>query len=277
MKSSIFFRNLTCMDHAFIDDEGMIHGASFHISATLTGNIDNTESVVLDFSKGKKQLKALIDDPETGMDHKLLIYPFSKCVVDTFEDIIKIDTPFFSVKCPRNAVRIITKEGELSEYLSTNLQAEYPGLDLSVKAKTEKEGFTQIGTYFNYLHGLKSSSSWGCQNQNHGHLSFVEVEKNGHDQYFIRKAIAEYLHDTVLIFRENIVSETETTIEIEYTTIRGEFTSTYSKPTKWLVLETETTIEYIIQHIAEVFKDKLHDCTLRISEGLSKGAELYVN
>ena len=50
--------------------------------------------------------------------------------------------------------------------------------------------------------------------------------------------------------------------------------ATYKKPHKIIILKTETTIEYIIEHVKQKFSRKLKGKILRISEGLQKGAEI---
>jgi 6-pyruvoyl-tetrahydropterin synthase len=279
MQSSIFFRNFTCMDHAFIDEDGMVHGMSFNLSATLSGLVDSAESVVVDFSRGKKLLKSYVDDCADGFDHKLLLYPFSNyCITDLKDDRVYIWTKHFSTTCPKDAIRFITKEHELCEYLTGRFNDEFPGANITVKTKAADYGFTEFGHYFNYSHGLKDSTSWGCQNQNHGHQSFVEVLKaDGSGNHFLQKRIAEYLDETIFINKANVVSKSEDEITIKYTSAdRGEFESTYRKPHKWIILETETTIEYIIEFVRDFFYEELKGHTLRVSEGLMKGAEINV-
>ena len=73
MRSTMFLSDVTVLDHAYIDDSGFIVGGSFHPCFNVSGEIDGTEQVVVDFSAIKKQIKALIDSKETGYDHKLWI------------------------------------------------------------------------------------------------------------------------------------------------------------------------------------------------------------
>lgn len=286
MQSSIFLRNITCLDHAYIDNQGLVHGMSYHISATVTGKVESEESVVVDFSRCKKLLKSYIDDPIMGFDHKLLIYPNSKVeFLPRYDnpDELHIVTPYFTTICPRDSIRVLEGKHELSEYLTEKLQEDFPDLDITVTTHAREDGFTEFGTYFRYSHGLKNSSSWGCQNQNHGHLSFVEVLKHKddgsiHGDSELQRIIADYLDETVFINHENVIYADPGVIVIQYKSKgRGVFTSTYQTPIKWKILKSETTIEYIIEHVREKFIDELHGHTLRISEGLAKGAEIYVD
>lgn len=281
MKSSIFLRNITVLDHAYIDEYGFVKGRSFHISAIVTGEVESQESVVVDFSRCKKLLKSFIDDKEEGFDHKLWVYTDSNVVSmevsidqETAQRRTIIDTPYIHIDCPSNAISLVEQtKFTLENYLTKKMQSEFPELNINVAIEFTEDGLTNRGSYFSYSHGLKNSSSWGCQNICHGHTSFVEIDNNGVDEYFLRNDIAEYLNDAVIINRENIVEQTVFNIAIEYqSTDRGRFYVNYKIPHKWIVFDTETTIEYIIEHVAEEFKDRLKGKTLYISEGLSKGA-----
>lgn len=266
------------MDHAYIDEEGMIRGGSSHICATITGDVSADESVVIDFSKCKKLLKMFIDDPIYGFDHKLLLYPFSRYAITQLkDDYVAIDTPYFNTICPTNAVRIVT-EDEFDQYLTMMLAEHYPDINVEVKSKAHQSLITDGGTMFIYSHGLKHSSSWGCQNQNHGHTSFVEViDKHGNNVVSLQRMIAFYLDRAVLINKENVVLIDDNHVIIEYMSdTRGVFRSIYFHPHKWIVLDTESTIEYIIEYIREKFYDELRGHTVRISEGLSKGSEITI-
>ena len=275
MQSSIFLRNITVLDHAYIDEYGFVKGRSYHVSAIVTGEVESQESVVVDFSRCKKLLKGFIDDKESGFDHKLWVYVDNNQKIISQDDRMIIMTPYIYVDVPANAVSFVYQdEDTLAKYLTTKMQNEFSDLNITVEVELTDDGVTNCGSYFAYSHGLKNSSSWGCQNICHGHTSFVEVRKdNGEHDYFLRNDIAEYLNEAIIINKENIVEQTVFNIAIEYqSTDRGRFYVNYKMPHKWIVFDTETTIEYIIEHVAEEFKDRLKGKTLFISEGLSKGA-----
>jgi len=269
--ASIFLRNITCMDHAFIDTNGCIHGNSYHVSLLLIGEITEDESVVMDFSKAKKLIKQIIDDNDSGLDHKLLIFNNSNCKIDN-SIITTISTPYLFLSGPDNFVHRCDCDIEsLAQYMSdfVTIKLKENGFKIKCDITLDTNGFDKHGSYFNYAHGLKNSSSFGCKNLSHGHRSFVEVRG-----LELQAEIAEYLNDRIMIFKENIVSEDRESITISYTCERGKFIATYHKPHKWLIYDTETTIEYMINHVYDKFKNELQGKTLRISEGLQKGAQL---
>lgn len=50
-KSSIFLRNISVVDCAIVYPDGTIHGHSFHPNFIVTGDVDEQEQVVIDFSQ----------------------------------------------------------------------------------------------------------------------------------------------------------------------------------------------------------------------------------
>jgi len=274
MNASIWFRNFTAMDYGYINENGLIHGNSLHVSALVTGNITNEESVVIDFSKGKKMMKDIIDNLENGLDHKLLIFKDSNCKVEIDNcNIFTLSTPFIFLSVPSNSIhKCKCCKDELNQYMSNLLTSKMneAGFDITIKIELSKDGFDKFGSYFSYIHGLKNSSSLGCTNNSHGHRSFVEV----YGDLALQDEIANYLNDKIMIYKDNVKETNYEHIIITYECIRGKYSSIYYKPHNWIIYDTETTIEYMIKHIAEVFKYKLKGKTLRISEGLQKGAEL---
>lgn len=291
--STLFLNYITCVDHAFIDFSGRVIGGSYHPNFEVTGKVEEKENVVIDFSKVKKQLKEFIDHKETGFDHKLWFIPgYSEGdVIRVDDNRVEIVTPAVHLKMPDNAVKVFnteydrsfidTIEQEFNEYLTRHLKIAHPNLNVSVKTEITSQPFAQRPDYtmFRYSHGLKNSSSWGCQNHSHGHLSFAEFEWNSSKDSSNRIAVLDavrMMDNTLFIFRENIVAENDDYIQIEYTTCRGTFWAQYNKSLmKYQILETETTIEHIVNWFVEKNRALLESAGVErvyISEGLAKGA-----
>lgn len=288
MQSTMFLENITVVDHAYINDAGQIIGGSFHTSFKVTGNVDPLEQVVVDFSTIKKDLKAWIDDKEEGFDHKLwLIQGYSNYTLTELEDgSYQIETPACSLIVPKNAVRIFNSAGYrfslLERVFDTFLSAK---LNLQVETELTEIIFDRgLSAKFRYSHGLKNSTSWGCQNLGHGHLSFIQLADannrviSSYDLglYADLEDIASDLNNTVFIWNDNIVNETSTSITIKYTTARGLFVATYQKNSnKIVVLDTETTVENLVNYIALHYNNIFDRYGIKyvwVSEGLSKGA-----
>lgn len=288
----MFLSNVTCIDHAYIDQDGYIIGGSFNPNITVSGKIDDVENVVVDFSTIKKDIKALIDDKETGFDHKLwIIYGVSNYSVRYSENMthIYVTTPIFNVTLPINAVKFFNAasyadSSGLEDYLLYNLAQKYPITNLIVDYDTRMDSPVNINTElhtFRYTHGLKNSTSWGCQNIVHGHLSYLagicnwdkQIEANA-----LLQQIAVYLDKRMFVWKENAYFN-----EVKYSTPRGNF-KLLSSPEiefhKTVYMENETTIENIVEYIANKFKAELEKAGIHflyISEGLNKGAVIAIN
>lgn len=296
--STIFNRNVSVIDHAYIDHTGRVIGGSYQLDVDIGGNIEDNEQVVVDFSRIKKDIKEIVDGKENGFDHKLwVITGYSRANV-VFSNNSFIQTNVCNLQIPKNAVKQFeyknsvreSAEFAIQKQLQSELSKKYPSAKLFVKVTLTTEAFTinkkpDNWCFFSYSHGLKNSSSWGCQNVAHGHLSFVEWTHNsaysneckdcreGVDQ--LKQKIDE-MNNAVFVFSENIVSETPDEIKISYKTERGDWVASYIKEdNNIIVLPLETTIENITNWFVSKNSDIMHKAhikQIRISEGLAKGA-----
>lgn len=321
MSSSIFFNEPTVIDHSFIDEVGRIVGGSVNPSFTVTGAVTSDENVVLDFSSGKKRIKDAIDDNENGFDHKCWIVrgisqirsitivgeeagapmiSWSWLTSARDGDVkLTVTTPQITIVAPKNAFRFVAnaaEDGSQAGIYSVNihtaitremtdwLNSQLPEFSFDVEMRIAPVP-SRIGEHqlFRYVHGLKRSSSWGCQNIAHGHLSYIDIEAPNVDlKNQILMSIAKDLDNTIFINSENLSQDEHFTV-IEYESqARGSFMMWFNRMTqhKYVVLETETTIEHIIEYVAAKYSTqlKLISATkLYVSEGLSKGAVLELN
>jgi len=294
MLSSIFNNELTVVDHAYINDYGKIIGGSFLPSFIVSGELDPVEKVVIDFSTVKKNIKNIIDNhyfelEQNGLDHKLWIiegYSLCEYILNTEGTIntIEINTPCCKLILPLDAVKLIKgclnySISEIGKYMEnfveTKLSTKYFQKGIKVKCNNSTRPVLPLSnepySIFTYTHGLKDSTSYGCVNLAHGHLSYIQI-KNGDIQ--ILNEIASYLNGAIIINKANIINKSYNNITIGYThPDRGEFFGSFQRDNnKLIILETETTIEYIIEYICEKFN--LQEFDLYISEGLTKGAYL---
>ena len=289
-EATLFFQNLTCIDHATITPSGSIEGGSFHCSVSVTGKIEEVEQVVVDFSTLKKSIKELIDAKTEGFDHKLWV---EKTDVNYLKGkkYAVISTPFFHSIVPSDAVKVINYdvglEYEISLYLENQLDLLYPDSQLSctIWLSTNKatsfllSGEEDLALPFRYVHGLKNSTSYGCQNINHGHLSYMGLV-SGDGQPIDLKEHREFreLSSTVFIWEENIINNKDDKLTIGYETHRGLFTATYdTKKHHCVISPKETTVENLASFLVEQYGElmyNLHGRQFYITEGLAKGSQI---
>ena len=305
MKSKLFLNNITVIDHGFIDNRGHQCGGSFQASFEVSGEVDEREQVVIDFSAVKKSIKQIVDCKENGFDHKLWFIPgWSKGDVVTEGGCVTITTPVARIEGPDNFLRsfdsngycIYSLEAVIGKHVEAELSQMYPDVRVSVVCKLSMNGFVNTNGaagpwYFRYSHGLRNSTSFGCQNIAHGHLSWLEMEHDDHyrDECQECKAAIQSLYDAlhsqwdgaVLIDQANVVEKTDTHVSIAYTSLRGSFTATYDlREVKVKILPTETTVENLVDAFVRengFFLERAHVKRVYMSEGLAKGSIKELN
>lgn len=296
-QATMFLSQLTILDHAYIDDCGVVVGGSFNPDFIVGGDVDPVEQVVVDFSTVKKDLKGIIDDKEIGFDHKLwFIEGYSQGHYEEFvneleQPRIRITTQSVYLDVPRNAVTIfeandysVEAVGKvLGKFVEGELKKKYPTVRVSclnnIVAHTPTLDHTSVKpdvALFTYSHGLKDSTSWGCNNIAHGHLSYVQIAPSNPDTMHLQETIANDLDGVVFVNKANVVAEDDKQITLSYTTGRGLFFARYQKDSNFIkVLETETTIEHLVEWVRNRYETRLYDSGAKflfVSEGLSKGA-----
>lgn len=305
-ESTLFLNNISQIDFALLNPlAAMPFGGSYHLSALVTGEVEPQEAVVIDFGKIKKSIKEIIDDKEDGFDHKLWVPSNYNCKLFNrifkmridYDDEVEIITNNFSTACPMNSIKIIDStlsfEQQVSRQLEQKLNVLYPTTNIKVKASLSEKAFIpeKIGPfvrYFRYVHGLKNSSSWGCQNISHGHLSWLAVcDKDGNgielpNELFFE--ITDKINNAVFIWKENIIDRDDGAINIGYETERGYFEAGYAKTVNVIEIDTETTVENLAVWFVETFREKLTTdffkkrgaYSVYFSEGLAKGCYIQI-
>lgn len=300
--TTLFFNNLTCIDHALVDNNGNIVGGSYHCNVEVTGAITDDESVVVDFSAGKKQMKAIIDhaDGKIGLDHKLWIIPgYSACMLKNTSDThCEVETKNGTrIILPHTDVHVVNTNFDTSiketvaQDIANILADKMPQYSFAVQLTQTAFTMTDDAILFRYTHGLKDSTSYGCKNIAHGHLSFFEVTRYGNDyrqdcedcktgRRLIQQSI-ESISGSMFIKRENILFEGDKWIEYGYNTQRGYMWVKIDKNRQpHVIIDTETTVEYLAQYFAKNMMSALLLAKVkefRISEGLQKGVTYRID
>lgn len=159
--------------------------------------------------------------------------------------------------------------------------------------------------FFSYTHGLKDSTSAGCQNILHGHLSYIQVEYDDSsweiaDYEMLEDLINKILDDlngTHFIFAENLTAFDDEDSKTHLRKVRYESKSRGSfiihlkdldeasgkcegLTNKATVCPTETTIENLVHFIYQKYKTEFDDISglrsIYVSEGLHKGAVIHL-
>lgn len=278
-QASLFFRNVSVVDHGYIDEEGRVLGGSYYPNVIVRGKVTEDENVVIDFSKGKSLIKDAFDDI---MDHKIwVIEGYSNATIEDdmfIPENYLITTPVMTSSIPKWRVFQMKKNDTFDQLIQEYLKKH--DLEVEVEVEMSENTFsTQANNTFRYSHGLKNSSSQGCKNPNHGHLSFIELE--GSDEYKklkIKNKIIEELDKVIFIYRDNIIYEDSDIIKIAYIVNKEHFKNTYLKNgNKIIISDEETTAENLVNFIANRYKDELKEANITklfLSEGLQKGSIL---
>lgn len=182
----IYWDNVSDVDHAVLLPTGEIVGNSFIATATMEGKTTKDEQVVLDFSLGKKNLKAFLD---ATVDHKLWVT--SEAQLTYLEDgMTEVSMGKTKLVLPVDAVYKIPESIEQTAYTMcvpafirhiqtlvcanlSDILSKSIGLNVVFAAADVPDVADRL--YFRYAHGLPQSSSYGCKNIAHGHLSYIEL------------------------------------------------------------------------------------------------------
>ena len=277
-RSSMFLNDITNVDHAYINSDGMIIGGSYRPKMIITGVVDPIENVVVDFSTVKKTIKQSIDDLETGFDHKLWwIDGVSKGKISFKDGRVSVKTTFVEIEGPANIVRVISGgEIPIQDHVFSCLDKIYPESDIEVECNLTNDfdlpfWMNTQPHLFRMVHGLKVSTSVPCQNIGHGHLNFLGAETNDILNSNITLAkIADTLDSKVFAWSDNLKGNDL----IKYSCSRGDMVMKIYEY-KMIMMHNETTVENIVEWISKNWYEELKSSgvtRLFCSEGLSKGA-----
>lgn len=215
---------------------------------------------------------------------------------------------------------------ELKAFLQECVSVEYPNQNLVVESVSCDCETTKphklyvrnipgphikrtVSNYFSYTHGLKNSTSMGCRNIVHGHLSYIQLvsgllpmhDIKGNNEHVLElqqlcNQIAHDLNCTHFVHDENIVKDETGTKDSYYAQDRGSFSTMLSSNmpvethkgsitnsdclfSKIVILETESTVENLMGYVFDQYEaqfKELQVSSIYVSEGLQKGSYLHV-
>lgn len=285
----LFVNDLTVMDFSYLCPKRGMVGESWIVDVILDGDL-NEESMVLDFSKVKKQLKYLIDQ---YVDHKLLVpveHPYSQLVHDQKNERVSVDFMrpngrSIHLDCPSEAYAFVYAKhvtmSSVSQYLkqviATHLPENVIGLELTLRAEV-------IDTpYYHYTHGLKKHDG-NCQRIAHGHRSKITIIENQHESNEWQHYWADRWSDIYIGSTEDVVSQEQVNFNVQEVDFAEHYLFAYGSSQGWFELaipkaeaelvDTDTTVECLAQFVADEQKRLVPESEFRVLafEGVGKGA-----
>ncbi|TRW49711.1 hypothetical protein FM042_02310 [Aliidiomarina halalkaliphila] len=295
----LFVNDLTVIDFSYLCPERGIVGESWIVDIMLDGSL-NDQSMVLDFGRVKKQVKAIIDQ---SVDHKLLIpteHPFTRVSAHPNETHHWVDfmRPGRSIHlyCPSDAYAFIDASqidmDATISYLQAAIKRELPANVQGITLTLRSEAIP--GFYYHYTHGLKKHDG-NCQRIAHGHRSAIQVYIDGMRSPALEQRWSRRWEDIYVGTREDLASPDELTLSPEATKALGAHHVCYSYVAEQgvfelilpadenEVMEVDSTVECIAEYIAQEIKTSLNDSDYGPSpqirviayEGVGKGAIGY--
>jgi 6-pyruvoyl-tetrahydropterin synthase len=279
--SRLFVNRLTVIDFSYLHGERGLLGDSLLTDVELVGDLDQ-QGMVLDFADVKKRIKQAIDQ---HFDHKLLVpYRHLGLQVEDLPDgrqrLLFPLAPGGAVEhiAPNDAVTLVDTDAITPDTLANAIRARLLPLmptnvrELKIRLSPERID----GPAYQYSHGLKLHDG-NCQRIAHGHRSRLLVLRDGEPDAVLTDDWAERWRDIYIGSREDLAEETElagmASYRFRYQAQQGAFELTLPKARCYLI-DTESTVENLAQHIAEVLHGEHPDSHFEVQafEGVDKGA-----
>ncbi len=280
----LFVEQLTNVDFSYLHPERGILGETWLADVVLDGALDD-QGMVCDFGIVKKTLRDWLD---TELDHRLLVPTLNPGItIDAVgtrqQDKINIhwqltSGEYLKVTSPREAIALVEAEEiteeSVAQWSIQQLKALFPNTIEQIELTFETE--TIDGAYYHYSHGLKKHQG-NCQRIAHGHRSKILIWKDNLPHEELERQWADHWRDIYLGTEGDLtdtLSDNGTDYyHFAYTAPQGDFSITLPKQ-RCDLLSTDTTVEYIAQHIAKVLKQESPQSNFKVRafEGKGKGA-----
>lgn len=288
-RMKLFVRDLTVIDASYLCPRRGMVGESWLVDIELTGSL-NEMSMLLDFARVKKSLKAIID---AEVDHRLLVPLCARAskvdVAQPGYHLVDFTSQKGSIHlhAPSQAFCFIPAEEitieSVTAYLYNVIREKLPenidGLTIALHHEVI------AGASYHYSHGLKKHDG-NCQRIAHGHRSTIEIWVNGVrdgalEQEWARRWADIYLgsvEDRVAPCTLSLSSLAQDKITDQhygfcYQAPQGLFELAMPRACCELI-DTDTTVELLADYILRQLQAAMPDNTWRIVayEGVGKGA-----
>lgn len=271
----LFVDNLINVDFSFLDPERGLVGETWMAHVELAGSLDE-QGMICDFGIVKKTLRDWLD---TELDHRLVVPTASPNLTLRERDgqvalEWQFDGQHLSCESPRNAMALVTTDvvtpSKVATWCISQLQSIFPDSieKISLYFSTEQTKTP----YYHYSHGLKKHAG-NCQRIAHGHRSIIKIWRNGELSHQAMAQWAKRLQDIYIGTRDDIAEADDDYYQFAYNADQGHFQLRLPRH-RCYVIDTDTTVELIAQHIAEeLAKESPRDeFVVKAFEGIGKGA-----
>ena len=279
--TTLFVKHLTVIDFSFLDPIRGVVGESLIVDIALSGPL-NHEGMVLDFSEVKKRLKHAIDH---SVDHTLVVPLRSPhlSIIQSTEGTQGKQTQLtfhfgaqsLFLNTPAQSLFLLGSEQVTAETMTDALlQTLSPILSPQQTLKLRLYPETIPSAYYHYTHGLKKHKGH-CQRIAHGHRSRIEIYFNDQRQPALETAWSNQLNTKFLGTKEDqcLMRSTHDIYFFSYEAPEGRFELQLPE-TQCYLMETETTVEYIAEHLATEIQKQYPDVEkieVHAFEGVYKG------
>ena len=285
----LFVRDLTVIDVSYLCAARGMVGESWLVDIELTGEL-NAMSMLLDFARVKKEIKAIID---AEVDHRLLVPNGLEAshVSQAGDDSLWVDFLSAShrihLRAPEQAFCLLpdaeVTPATVTAYLHALIRQRLPlnidGLAIRLRPEAIPTAF------YHYSHGLKKHDG-NCQRIAHGHRSMLELWVDGARDLALEQVWARRWSDIYLGSTDDVAPLAQLQLSplaasccepefigFHYQAPQGVFELVLSRAAVELV-DSDTTVELLAQYIARQLKPQLAGRALQVVayEGVGKGA-----
>jgi 6-pyruvoyl-tetrahydropterin synthase len=275
----LFVDNLTNVDFSYLDPSRGLVGETWLASIVLEGALDE-QGMVCDFGIVKKTVRNWLD---TYIDHCLVVATQAPSLtLQQQQDTINLTWSYSGdqLQCssPAQAISLIDSEtispDSVSTWCITELKKILPDTIDRILLTFTPEVIEHHS--YHYSHGLKKHLG-NCQRIAHGHRSTIQIFKNDQRDHALEAQWCARWEDIYIGTRSDLVSHTESDqsshYHFAYDSEQGHFELTIPISNCYLI-DTDTTVEFIAQHIANTLKqqDPNNTFTVKAYEGIGKGA-----
>lgn len=290
----LFVNDLTVIDFSYLCPQRGIVGESWIVDIILDGAL-NEQSMVLDFGRVKKQIKAIID---RAVDHKLAVpaeHSYTKVThadddSHYWVDFLRPQHKSIHLFCPADAFAFIDADDvnidTVTDYLCAVIRRELPENIAGLQLHLRPEAID--GNFYHYTHGLKKHDG-NCQRIAHGHRSRLVVHLDD-------ARVPQVEHEWCERWRDIYLGSTEDKADLEaltrspeahicsasshvaysYLAEQGRFELLVPAAENYEI-PTDSTVECIAEYLAVRIKQAHPQQRVRVTafEGVGKGAIGY--